>query len=206
MPKISRTLLAATLVAAAGVGTYKVGVAVLGSSDDDAASTKHLVNQVWIERMPRSERDMIGHLALVAHPRFKLGGAGRSSQWRHFVELFHWSLEGHRLGLYFPQEEVRGHVQVRTWSCEGEAPAPFELCLEISANDRKAVYYSKRDWVIDPHAAAGSLADLGERVPELAGMFDHVAPDGRPSVTAMEVTEVTADSHDALSDLSLLGQ
>ncbi|MGH0031865.1 MAG: hypothetical protein ACQGVC_18915 [Myxococcota bacterium] len=74
-----------------------------------------------------------------------------------------------------PQDEIRTEVEVRTWKCEGEAPKPFELCLELSAKGRKVVYYSRKDWVIDPKDAHDSVQALVEDAPELEAVFEHVA-------------------------------
>lgn len=169
MAKLTGKLLALTLVGATGYGAYHFMV------DDDgeqAQSTKHLVNQVWVNRLPQSERDMIDYLLLVDSSHGRLGAVGRASQWRQFTELFHWGLEGHRLMLFFPQDERKGKVRVRTWKCRGEAPEPFELCLEISAGQRSMLYYSMKDWVIDPDATTDALADLEEAEPRLDGVFD----------------------------------
>jgi hypothetical protein len=191
MSKASRTVIGLAIVGATAFGVWKAGTALLSSSED-AASTKHLVNQFWIERLPQSRRDMVGHLALIDHRQGKFGGAGRSSQWRHFLELFAWKLDGHKLGVFFPQEEVRGTLKVRTWDCKGEAPDPFELCLELAAqNGQKVVYYSKRDWVIEPHSPEASLEDMKERVPELAGVFEGVTLSELDADLATDGTDFT---------------
>src|SRR5690606_24325650 len=124
--------------------------------------------------LPENERDMIGHLALIQNRRMRIGVAGRSSQWRIFIEAFKWGLERDRLSLYFPQEAVKAQVKVRTWRCAGEAPDPCELCLEVSSGRRKATYYSREDWVIDADDLEGSREQLVAATPELASVFDHV--------------------------------
>jgi hypothetical protein len=138
--------------------------------DSEASGAEHLVNQVWLERLPEHERDMIGHVLVLDHPRARIGIAGRSSQWRHFIEGFKWALEGDRLSAVFPQEKARAQFRVKTWRCEGDAPHPFELCLRISRGDRSAVFYSREDWVVEPHDAARSLSELVADNPELSGL------------------------------------
>ena len=159
-----KAALALGAVAAMGVGTYSYL-----SSDEDAAGTRNLANQVWIERMPQNHQDMIGHIVMLDKDGEQFGVIGRSSAWRHFLEVFGWRLENDRLKLFFPQERVRGEVKVRTWRCEGEAPEPFELCLEFSNNGRTMNFYSRRDWVVKD---AGSLEELAVEVPELKAVFD----------------------------------
>jgi hypothetical protein len=180
----SKRLLALVLSAGAiGVGSYYL----LSGDEDDAAGTKRLVNQFWIERMPETRRDMVGHLALIKHQRGKVGVVGKSSQWRHFIELFEWKLDGNKLKLHFPQDQKKGQVNVRTWDCRGDAPDPFELCLEVSAGERKRVYYSRKDWVIEPHDIDGSLADLAQENPELAPVLQNVDENSLPTELELEV-------------------
>ena len=172
MAKTTRVLAILVAAGALGVGGYTL---LSGSGDDDAAGTKRLVNQFWIERLPTTKRDMVGHLALIRHHRGKVGVAGKSSQWRHFIELFEWKLEGNKVDLHFPQDQVHARVRVKTWDCRNEAPAPFEICLEIAAKNRKVVYYSRKDWVIDVDDVEGSMAALAQDNPELAGVFENAA-------------------------------
>lgn len=190
MANTTKTLMALALAGASAWGAWSIGSGLLGE-DSSADGTQWVVNHVWLERIPENERDMIGHLALIQHPRMRIGVAGRSSQWRHLVELYKWGLEGHRLSLYFPQEQAKAHVKVRTWRCKGEAPEPFEICLEISSGRRTAVYYSREEWVIEPHDAEGSAKALASTSPELAAVFEHAIVDGPPSEAELERDEET---------------
>ena len=173
MAKAASKLLAVALVGAGIFGAYRLGTSLFGD-DTETEATRHVVNQVWLERMPESQRDMIGHLLLVDHPEGKIGVAGKSSRWRHFVELFVWKLQGSKLSVYFPQEEGRAELKVKSWRCEGEAPKPFQLCLEVSNGRRTAHFYSRDDWKVEPHDAAASLQEIAEESPELAGLVEDI--------------------------------
>lgn len=163
-----KAALALGAIAALSVGTYSL----FSASDEDTAGTRDLVNQVWIERMPENHQDMIGHIVILERDGEQFGVIGRSSAWRHGLEVFGWRLEGSRLKLFFPQDRVRGEVKARTWKCAGEAPEPFELCLEFSNKQGRTVqFYSRPDWVVKD---AGSLEALAMETPELAGVFDNV--------------------------------
>lgn len=178
MSKFKTGLVAAAVLA----GGVAVGYGAFGGDDPEADGTRHLVNQVWIERVPDGPRDMIGHFALIKHPRGNFGAVGRSSQWRHLIEGLMWKLEGSRLSLYFPQEESKTAVKARTWNCEDEAPAPFQLCLEVSARGGSRTFYSRKDWVIDVDNVEGSLESMVEENPELAGVFEQaVAAESAPT-------------------------
>ncbi len=169
MSKLGKTIVAATLVGAAAVGAWSV--ASMFGDDAEGAAAKHAVNQVWIERMPTDTRDQVSHLVLVRHPKGKIGAVGKSSQWRHFIELFQWGLEGERLSVFLPQERQKAQLRVRTWECAGEAPEPFELCLELSNEGRSVTMYSRKDWIIDPKGIADSFDELVADEPLLAGVL-----------------------------------
>lgn len=171
MSKATTGLIACALLG----GAIAAGASMLGDDDKDTAKTRHLANQVWIDRIPGNERDQIRHLAFIKHPRGRFGGVGLSSQWRHFLEVFAWKQEGSRLSIFFPQDRKHAKVKARTWACEGEAPEPFELCLELSANGDSRTYYSRKEWVIDANNVEESLVELGQDNPELAGIFEHAA-------------------------------
>lgn len=198
MAKMTAKLLTLALVGAGAYGAWSVGQGLFGDDDEEATGTKHLVNQVWIERMPKDQRDMIGHLVLVDMPEGRVGAAGKSSQWRVMVELFQWGLEGNRLSVFFPQERVKAQLGVRTWGCEGEAPKPFELCLEVSNGRRKAVFYSMEEWHIEPDRAEASLAELRETYPELGSVGQDVVIPMAPSGDDDERERYTEIETDAL--------
>lgn len=125
--------------------------------EDAVAATDGLVNRPWLNRMPTGERDTIFHLALLKHPKGRVGAAGHSSQWRHRIEVMRWRLKDGNLGVRFPQDGAKGELGVKTWKCGGEAPAPFDLCLEISNDDRVMTLYSREDWEIRVDPKSGAL-------------------------------------------------
>lgn len=120
--------------------------------DAESAGTDRLVNQLWIERRPVNDRDLVRSLVLVQQDRRRVGVAARASRWRLRADVLLWALEGDRLRARFPQDDRRLQARVRTWACEGEAPRPFELCLELRRNDRVLRLYSRKDWVVRPGA------------------------------------------------------
>ena len=71
------------------------GVAALGGacldwfSAEDTAGVKHFENQVWIERIPEDERDMIQHLVFINSKDGRFGAVGNLHRlWRtreHFA-------------------------------------------------------------------------------------------------------------------------
>lgn len=195
MAKTTTTLLGLALAGAGAYGMFTLGQSLL--ADDEAAGTQHVLNQVWIERLPQNNRDMIGHLVMLDLDEGRLGATGRSSQWRHLVELFHFGLEGNRLSLFFPQERVKAQLTVRSWQCEGEAPEPFELCLEISDGHRSAQLYSLEEWHIDPDNVAESLQEIRRSHPDMAGTLADVS-------TPMPVSAEEFDSYSEADAAALI--
>ena len=157
------------LAATVGIGAYEFGLF-------DCASTsgvEHLSNQVWIERLPQNDRDQIHHLVLLEQGRDRFGAFGKSSQWRHFLEIFAWHREHNRVTLNLPQDRVRLDLEARVWSCKGDAPQPFELCLELKGQrGHTARYYSRHEWVIE-----GGVAPHIDGLPDLVPTAAQTLPE-----------------------------
>lgn len=151
-------------------GTYKLGAALFG---EEVAQVR-LANQVWIERVPTDDRDMIRHLVLVEDGNDRFGAFGKSSTWRHFVEVFMWKASGQSISLELPQDRKRLDLGFKVWECEGKAPRGFQLCLELSNSRGKALYYSRHDWRIDD-TSPEALAALGEAHPQISPALEELA-------------------------------
>lgn len=162
MPNNGKKLLALALVGACSFGAWKLSGALLSG---EAQASKHAVNQLWIDHVPVDERDMINTLVILDHPQGRVGVAGQSSQWRIMMDGLRWELAGSTLELFFPQDRVRLKVAVETWECKGEAPAPFELCMQLTnEHGRSVMLYSREDWEIDPGNTPGSLVKLSVKL------------------------------------------
>jgi hypothetical protein len=186
MSKQTNKLIALALVGACGFGVYKAGSALLG---DEEQSTKHAVNQLWVDHFPRDDRDMVLHMVMVDHREGKFGAIGQSSKWRHRIDVFRWQLDGSTLGLVFPQDRVRASLKISTWECAGEAPEPFELCMKLTntTNDRSTTLYSRKDWKIEPHDSQDSIADIVEATPELAGILHEIGEAEAEQIGALDL-------------------
>lgn len=132
-----------------GVGVVAAtGVAIVRHVNDDGWSKAE--NRVWIERMPRTPRDMTKKLAFIQDEGERVGLIVHSSEFRMFLDVFHWfRRDDGRVRMTFPQDQKERAPLVRAWQCKGQAPAPFELCLEAKEGDQRRLFYSMEDWVID---------------------------------------------------------
>lgn len=164
----------------AGAGIALWGLSGLFGDDDEAATPRQAVNRVWLERLPKSQRDVVGHFVLVDRKKKRIGVGGASSQWRHDVELFHWTLDHDRLEQAFPQSETKASSTIKAEKCD-DAPRPFTMCLDIeSADGQKRRFYSRREWIIKPREVAESMQELADDYPELEGARSALAAAGLP--------------------------
>jgi hypothetical protein len=109
-----------------------------------------LINQLWVERMPASPRDMVWHFIAVEQDGHHIGALGRASRWRVHIDRFLWRQQADQITIVTPQSKCRSTLKARTWKCAGEAPKPFELCLELTGGGKSFRYYSRNDWSVRP--------------------------------------------------------
>jgi hypothetical protein len=156
-----RSWLVPVLVIAGGIGVWQAWDHFFG----DEAAARNLVNQVWLERMPKDARDMVWATVMVEQQGKRVGVVAHGSRWRSFNDLFLWRLEKDSLRARFPQENKLYTLRVRTWACAGEAPAPFELCLEAKRGNQTLRFYSRKEWVVRPHEDGPPAADIAWLAP-----------------------------------------
>jgi hypothetical protein len=170
-----KSWLGIVLLFAAGFGAWQVWERFFS----DEAGVRNLVNQVWLERMPKDQRDLVWAAVLVQQQGRRVGVLAHASRWRSSSEGFVWRLEKEQLRTRFPQDNKGYSLRVRTWECAGEAPAPFQLCLEAKRGDQTLRFYSRKDWVVRPH-------DDGPPAEDIAWL----APAWQSATAATEVEEV----------------
>jgi hypothetical protein len=198
--RLGSSLVAAAVIAAVAAGalvSVRAGMRALwGDAAEAAAQAEHLPNRLWVDRLPKDDRDMFAKLALIHHPDGRVGVINHGSTWRHRIEVFMWALERDRLTLVFPQDRQRDQLQVRTWDCRGKAPAPFELCMELRRGDRKAQFYSRYDWEIDVDSGA-----LAVQAPAALGPVDDAIDAARAALPASDVDAAAYPQVDGLAAL-----
>jgi hypothetical protein len=182
IPRVVRWLvLGLGALAAWQVGSYFWG---------QRTGPEKLINQLWIERMPTSQRDMVWHLVAIEHDGHQVGALVRASRWRAFSDGFLWKQQGDQFEFVTPQNGCRSSVKARTWKCAGEAPKPFELCLELEGHGQRYRYYSRNDWEIRP--GHGLDAELAFAAPALQAALNLPGEASAETAEAVPGAECTA--------------
>ena len=104
-----------------------------------------VTDRVWLDHIPRSERDTIQVFAAVSD--HAVGVFQAMSQWRGEYEGFRFEASGGEMRLVFPQTGNRETVRVKAWRCD---EGGMDFCLELDGASRGAKrYYSRKGWEID---------------------------------------------------------
>ena len=143
----SRLLFTAALAGGAWVVLQPEDTGDIAQNSAEAtaeAAASLMTDRLWIDHIPRNERDMVTHMYFSEAER--IGVLGRASKWRQQGELFEWSSADSQLTLRFPQTDQSVTVPVKVFACKGQAPEPFDLCLEIKQGRKGLTLYSVTDW------------------------------------------------------------
>lgn len=136
-------LLALVAVVAAGsLWSYRRGAA---PNAPDEAAGRLVTDRIWIDHVPRDERDTI-HVFAAASKR-ALGVFRATSRWRGSAELFRFEASGGELRVVYPQTGERETVRARARRCTEQR---MDFCLELDGASRGVKrYYSRKGWEID---------------------------------------------------------
>jgi hypothetical protein len=140
-------LLAILGVATASVWSWK------RTSEPVATDHRLFADRIWIDHIPRNERDTIHIFAAISDQ--SIGVFQATSQWRGAFEAFRYEASSGELRIVYPQTGDRDKARVKARRCdEGQ----MDFCLEIDGASRGVKkYYSREGWEI------GAAHDLGAR-------------------------------------------
>jgi hypothetical protein len=102
-------------------------------------------DRVWIDHMPRGERDTINVFLLLT--RQPVGVFQASSTWKGAYEAFRYEKHGNEIRAVFPQTGDREKLTVSECPCDQRG---FDYCLEVKGSARGVKkYYSREEWIIE---------------------------------------------------------
>jgi hypothetical protein len=120
-------------------------------------SNKLFADRVWIDHIPRNERDTIN--VFVAISEHSVGAFQATSAWRGAFEAFRYEASDGELRVLYPQTGDRERARVKARRCND---GQMDFCLEIDGASRGVKkYYSREGWEID---SARDLDAVKQRV------------------------------------------
>ena len=126
---------------------------------DDSKLDSLLVDRLWIDHMPRSERDVFNIFVLVSDQ--SMGVFQATSVWQGQYEMFQYNAQGNRkLAVVYPHTGDRDTVRATARRCD---EGGMDYCLELAGASRGVKrYYSQEDW------GATTVADALHRADAIA--------------------------------------
>jgi hypothetical protein len=125
-----------------------IAVAIYGGSrlTSHQHRTLHDVrDRVWIDHMPRGERDTINVFALLTQQ--PVGVFQATSAWKGGFEAFRYEKQGNEVRAVYPQTGDREKFTVSECTCDQRG---FDYCLEVRDSSRGVKkYYSREEWIIE---------------------------------------------------------
>jgi hypothetical protein len=127
-----------------------------GGSGDEAAAlddSKLVLDRIWIDHMPKNERDQISVFAAISDE--PIGVFQTASVWKGHFELFRYEARGNEIRIHYPQNNDREKVTTKAQRC---SERDFDYCLELDGASRGVKrYYSRKGWEIDGAARPDEL-------------------------------------------------
>jgi len=128
-------------------------------SAESADSGPTLVDQVWIDQVPITEKDKVSVFAMLSEAR--IGIYNQSSAYEGEFSLFEFKQRKGKLLLTMLQTDKTHKLSYKI-SNKGCGPM-FDYCLEVKGAPRGPVTYgTMRDWVID--SSEGDAQSLNNQV------------------------------------------
>ncbi len=124
-----------------------------GENELTAADMGPMVNRVWINHIPKTERDKIDVFVMIDDPSF--GAFSHTSAFEGDWSSFEWSTDK-KLHIRMLQSGKKHHISATI--IKGPGCEPFDYCMRIKGTPRGAKkYVSMEEWVIEPAMDARDL-------------------------------------------------
>ncbi len=147
---MKKALLAVVAVAGATYGAYqwRSDSKPAPKADDDL-----IVDRLWIDHIPRNDKDIIQIFAAITEE--PVGIFQATSQWKGEFELFRYERSGSELRVVFPQTNTKDRVKAKATRCNQRG---MDFCLELEGSSRGVKkYYSREGWEIGSVKDADAL-------------------------------------------------
>jgi hypothetical protein len=156
-----KAILVLGLAAAAGYGVWWWRDSAPAPAHDE----KLVLDRIWIDHVPRSDRDVIQVFAALSDEAFGVFNA--TSQWRGSFEIFRHEARGEEIRVMYPQTGEREKIRAKATRCDQRE---MDYCLELSGASRGVKkYYSRKGWEIDGKTSVHKLRHRVADIMEMAG-------------------------------------
>lgn len=119
----------------------------------EQADPNYVVDRIWIDHIPKGERDVIQVFVAITEQPFGVFQA--ASQWKGAFELFRYESHGNEIRIHYGQTGERETVKTRATKCNEKS---FDYCLELDGASRGVKkYYSMKGWEIDGVASVEEI-------------------------------------------------
>jgi hypothetical protein len=119
-----------------------------------------LTNRAWVNRMPKSKKDIVTWFIPLEVDKKRFGVAQKSSHYWFAGERFVYTRQGGTLRLTFQQSDRRVELQGRAYDCRGKAPSGFDYCLDLTRKGNTITLYSKKAWKVPKGAERWEVPDV----------------------------------------------
>ena len=151
----TKSILLVAGLAVGGLAVWRWHGSAPAADDIQAPDAKLVRDRLWIDHIPKNERDMIKIFAMLSDE--SVGVFQNTSAWRGEYDVFRFEMSGDEARLLFPQTGDREKVRARAGKCR---EAGFDFCLELSGNKHGTKrYYSREGWDLRSSADARMLVD-----------------------------------------------
>lgn len=114
------------------------------TSEPVAIDNKLIADRIWIDHLPRNDRDTVNVFAMLSE--HSVGVFQATSQWRGNFEVFRYEASGGDLRMVYPQTGDREKARTKARRCN---EGGMDFCLEIDGASRGVKkYYSQEGWEI----------------------------------------------------------
>jgi hypothetical protein len=111
---------------------------------------KLVADRVWIDHMPKSERDMVNVFVVVtSNP---VGIFQAASRWQGQFEMFKYEQKANEIRVVFPQTGAKETLEATAKKCDQQG---FDFCLQLDGGKHGVTrYYSMQGWDVGTVDAA----------------------------------------------------
>jgi hypothetical protein len=128
------------------VGTAVAAWRWRSGSAEVATDDKLVFDRLWVDHMPRNDKDTIQIFAAITDE--PIGIFQATSAWKGAFEIFRYESHGDEIRMLFPQTNDREKVKSKARTCNDKRD--MDYCLELSGGSRGVKkYYSRKGWEID---------------------------------------------------------